>query len=317
MKSLLLITLLIPTLSLAQRLPDYDVQMVREHAYVSPRSLNFTLQRSHNPRADACGFAKELMKNISSDYVRLNCKSKPNDNLCKSISDMVVNFAQGENLAQYGGRVSAFDIKTKQLDQARIARVIGEELQIASERVHVIVPEAEKASFAFTTTQEDNFFLKLLSVFDLPLGLHHIGATIISEDRLSTCALLDKAVNVSGEINTQLVVATERPIAETYSLYGLYHGVSNDWSRIEGKKWKNPLHQILYIANILQENMKTYRAEKLYPMEQLYDVLFASYIQQDEFSIYLNKFKDMNDFASKVHPPFQDELTMSVQLVQN
>ena len=52
-------------------------------------------------------------------------------------------------------------------------------------------------------------------------------------------------------------------------------------------------------------------------MEQLYDVIFASHIEQDEFSIYLNKFKDMNEFASKVHPPFQDELKFSVQLVQN
>ena len=317
MKTLLLLVLSLPTIAFAQRISDFDVQMVREHAYVTPRQLKFTLQRNGAPSSDVCGLGKVILKSISTDYLRFNCKSKPNDALCKNIQDMVVNFATEDRMAQYGKRVASFTMITKDLDHARIARDIGGELQIAADRVHVLSPDLKKADLEVVTTQEDNFFLKLLSVFDLPLGIHADGSTIISYDRLSTCALLDNAVSVKGTIDATLTVKTERPIAETYSLYSFYHGVSNDWTRIEGQNWKNPLHQILYIANILQENMKTYRVEKLYSVEQLYDVLFASYILQDEFSVYLNKFKDMNEFASKVHPPFQDEMSINVHLVQN
>lgn len=317
MKSLLLLSLFLPTIALAQQLPDYDVQMVREHAYVTPRLVKFSLQRNEAPRADACGLGKELLKNVSQDYQRFNCKSRPNDALCKNIRDMVINFAKEEQLAQYGSRVASFTLKTKQLDEARVAREVGEELQVAVERVHLLVPNLEKAKLDIVATQENNFFLKLLTMVDLPHGLYQDGSVVVSEDRLSTCALLDKALSVHGEIDTQLTVETERSLLEVYSLYSFYHGVSNSWARIEGKNWKNPLHQILYISNILQENMKKHQVEKLYSMEQLYDSVFTSYIQQDQFSIYLVKFKDMTEFARKVHPPFQDELNINVQLIQN
>jgi|GEM_PF-3971627 len=317
MKLLLLLSLFLPTIALGQQLPGYDVQMVREHAYVTPRLVKFTLQRNETPGSDACGFGKEVLKNVSQDYQRFNCKNKPEDNLCKNIRDMVINFAKEDQLAQYGSRVASFSLKTKLIDQARVTRDLGEELQISVDRVHLLIPDLTKSKLDIVATQENNFFLKLLAMVDLPHGLYQNGAMIVSEDRLSTCALLDKALSVHGQIDTQLTVETERPMIEVYSLYSFYHGVSNNWARIEGKNWKNPLHQILYISNILQENMKKYHVEKLYSMEQLYDSLFTSYIQQDEFSIYLNKFKDMTEFARKVHPPFQDDLNINVQLIQN
>lgn len=317
MKPLLLLTLLLPTIAFAQRLQDYDVQMIRSHAYVTPKVMKLTPERNEASRSDACAFGKEILKDVSHDFQRFNCLTRPDSPLCKNLRDLVLNFAQEDSLSQYGSRVASFNLKTKQPDTALLARQFGQELNLDSERVHVLVPALDTATIQISTVQESNFFLKLLNVLSMPHSLYIDGQTLVSQDRLSTCAFKEKALILSGYIEAQHTVATDRPLIEIYSLYNFYHGVANDWARIEGKNWKNPLHQILYISNILQENMKRYQVESLYSMEQLYDVIYASHIEQDEFSIYLNKFKDMNEFASKVHPPFQDELKFSVQLVQN
>lgn len=317
MKPLLLLTLLLPTFAFAQRLQDYDVQMIRNHAYVTPKVMKLTPERNEASRSDACAFGKEILKDVSNDFQRFNCLTRPDSPLCKNLRDLVQNFAQEDSLSQYGSRVASFNLKTKQPDTALLTRQFGQELSLDSERVHILVPSLDEAKLQISTVQESNFFLKLLNVLSLPHSLYIDGQTLVSQDRLSTCAFKEKALILSGYIETQQTVATDRPLLEIYSLYNFYHGVANDWARIEGRNWKNPLHQILYITNILQENTKRYQVEDLYSLEQLYDVIFSSHIEQDEFSIYLHKFKDMNDFASKVHPPFQDELKLTVQLVQN
>jgi hypothetical protein len=311
MKTIILAAMFLPIFASAQ---SFVVKEISGKTYGMPMLNFFDLKETKE--GYSCTYGKFLIEDAVKKYTDNDCKAKPEDYFCKSIKTTVQKFN-----ALNG--TETFSIEPKVLDEQKAINGIMRDFNLKPEDVKVFLPDYSKITFEmdFEVVDQENFYVKLAEVFQISPTIRFAkeGKEVLTNGRLASCAIKDKAIIFSGEYTQTENVKVQPSALFVTAAQNYYEEVAKAWKEEEKRAWKNDIHKILSIGVILKEKSKIKNLDTLSDMTVSFDKFFTAYNKADGdegVSVYLNEFKTTEEFKAKVTPSKNEVLSYRAFLRQ-
>ena len=282
---------------------NFFIHRLGDKAVVIPRTVALDLKHVNKVQGYDCEHLAWIAKHFLETAKRDNCK----DNNFTSAT--CVETYKGAHVTMTGLMEYRFgDAYGKFLVQAKPANNTAEdfvdELGIPASNINLINPTLDITSLRLNLAPtEKSIFTEFINYYDMGGNLRNDGEFVYTTNRAQTCALLHKQSSISASLFVSTRLEKPQDINESYHIYNYYLAVMNTWDReFDNKEWKNKLHSVVSASLLLNDKMERFNLKNIYSVEQIFDRFFTYYIENDEFSLYLNRFKTFEDFVKKVHP---------------
>lgn len=309
MKHFLTALAMIPSFAFAQ---NYIAKENNGKLDVYPTKGTISLSRTMN--GNSCSHLRMILEQNESS-------SLPQEEIQKTI-DMVDGNKLG---ADWGTPVVMMPWYFNGVAENELKAEVSADMGRNVSEINVIHPDLEKADLGRKTIvlDESNVFVHALKKYNKGMGTIQVninGSNYLRvQGRIAYCAFYEKALTVEMTFVSSFKSRKEAPADTVNTLHKYYTDVSSAWKKEENKTWANDMHKLLQIGVILKEKATDKKLAKLINLNEAFDKFFESHWRADEdegLSIYLNEFRNMSEFRTKVIPDQVSEIKVNGTLTE-